>query len=263
MTTNLLFLGPLDNHQRCVLPFLSKRGYNVSVINTSHWWFPKSVLGPEIPIINLYENNKLQILINNKMGWFIKAPLYSLTEKTKQYNQKINRAIKEKEIDLILGSWGSHSLPEIRLVQEPTVPMIYEFLTYPTNLISFAVKVEDMLSKTVVNRLDGRILPSQRMLIYMKKAFGVEEGENLIFEECYSQQYFFRQRLPKLSEKSDGPHIIFIGSDPIEVFPQIAQISQKEIHVHICEKKGLDVKLQNFKHKRFVHTFKKFSYDQL
>jgi hypothetical protein len=261
MTIELLFIGELDNHQRDFLPFLGRHGYSVTVMNTSYWAFPRKIIGTDMPVLNLYEGNRLRFLLNNRIGWFGKASFYSLAEKAKLLNKKLAQVLKQ-EINVIFGSWGSHSLPELRLLHKRDIPVVYEFLTYPT-LSNFAAEIENILSEHMINRLDGRILTSQRMLDYLRTVFGIKHGENIVFTECYSKRCFFRKRLPRLSEKDGEPHVIFIGSNSCEILPQIKEMLRRGIHVHAMEMKGFEQGLHGLKSKGFAHTFKKFGVAEL
>ncbi len=90
MSVKLLFLGELCLHKTAFLPFLSTHGYDLTVINTSHWYFPRKIVGTDIPVNNLYENTKIGLLLK-RAGWFgiefpdylLKALLYNLVEKAK------------------------------------------------------------------------------------------------------------------------------------------------------------------------------------
>ena len=262
MAMKLLFLGELDIHARAFLPFLSKHGYNVTVVNTSHWAFPQKIDGTDIPAYNLYENTKSRFLFLGRLEWFRKATFYSLVEKTKLTLSRVEQTIKQEGIEVIYGSWGSHSIPELRLVKKFNVPIVYEFLTYPINIFSFAVKVENVFNRKIINSLKGRVLATQRMLNYMKNVFGISQGRNIVFTECYPSKFFYRKRLPRLSERDDCPHMIFIGSDTYDIFPQIEEIIRRGIHVHICDTKRLKQRL-HAEFKGFVHVFKKFNYSKL
>jgi hypothetical protein len=261
MTIKLLFIGELDNHQLDFLPFLGRHGYDVTVMNTCHGAFPRKIIGTDMPVLNLYEDNRLRFLLNNRIAWFGKPTFYSLAEKARLMNSKIAQVLKQ-EIDVIFGSWGSHSLPELRLIHKRDTPVVYEFLTYPTTF-SFRVEIENVLSNRMINRLAGRILASQRMLHYLKTVFGIKHGENIVFTECYSERCFYRERLPRLSEKDGEPHVVFIGSNSCEIFPQIEELLRRGIHVHVMEMKGFDERLLGLKFRGFAHTFKKFDFPKL
>lgn len=263
MAVRLLFLGELDIHARAFLPFLGRHCYKVSVINTSHWAFPQEIEGTDIPVYNLYENSKIRFLFLGRLEWFRKASFYSLAKTNTKLTDRVGKVIKQEGIDLIYGCWGSHSLPELRLLQKFHVPIVYEFLTYPVNIYSFAVKIENIFNRSIINNLKGRVIATQRMLNYMKNVFGIHEGENIVFGECYSKKFFYRKRLPRLSERDGHPHLIFTGSDVYNIFPQIEEIIRRKIHIHVCYTKGLKQRLQKLKFKSFIHTFKKFDYNEL
>jgi len=263
MAVRLLFLGELDIHARAFLPFLSRHCYKVTVINTSHWAFPQEIEGTDIPVYNLYENSKIRFLFLGRLECFRKASFYSLAKTNTKLTDRVGKVIKQEGIDLIYGSWGSHSLPELKLVQKFHVPIVYEFLTYPVNIYSFAVKIENIFNRSIMNSLKGRVIATQRMLNYMKNVFGIHEGKNIVFTECYSKKFFYRKRLPRLSERDGRPHLIFIGSDVYDIFPQIEEIIRRKIHVHVCYTKGLKQRLHKLKFKSFIHVFKKFDYNEL
>jgi len=106
MAVSLLFLGELDIHARAFLPFLSRHGYKVTVINTSHWAFPQEIEGTDIPVYNLYENSKIRFLFLGRLEWFRKASFYSLAKTNTKLTDRVEKVIKQEGIDLIYGSWG-------------------------------------------------------------------------------------------------------------------------------------------------------------
>jgi hypothetical protein len=263
MAVRLLFLGELDIHAGSFLPFLSEHGYNIRVINTSHWSFPQKINGTDIPVFNLYENSRIRFLFKGRLEWFRKAILYSLAEKTKFTLAVVKRTLEQERTEIVYGSWGSHSLPELRLVEKFNIPLVYEFLTYPTNILSSAVRIENLFNGSIIKNLNGRILATQSMLNYMSKVFGVSHGRNIVFMECYPSQLFYQRRLPRLSECDGHPHLIFIGSDVYDISPQIEEIARMKIHVHVCRTKKLEQILCRRGLKRFVHEFKKFNHSKL
>jgi len=258
MSVRLLFLGELCLHKSAFLPFLSTHGYDITVINTSHWSFPKKITGTDISVYNLYENTKTGLLFRQS-GWFEKALFYGLVGKTSFICDKIQKVIKQKGIDVIYSSWGSHSLPELRLVQEFGVPVVYDFVAYPTSLHSFAEKTENALNRSVINGLDGRVLPTQRMLHYLKTVFNLRDGENIVFTESYSRRTHYRRRLPRLSDSDGKPHLIFLGLNEWTILSQLEEMMRRGIHLHVVEtRKGLRQRLRKSEFKSFRHEFKKF-----
>lgn len=100
----LLFLGELDIHARAFLPFLSEHGWSVTVINTSQWLFPQKIDGTDIPVYNLYENNKIRFLFKGPLEWFRKAALCSLAEKLDLACSRVKQTIKQEGIEVIYRS---------------------------------------------------------------------------------------------------------------------------------------------------------------
>jgi hypothetical protein len=98
------------------------------------------------------------------------------------------------------------------------------------------------------------------MLGYMKNVFDIRHGKNLVFAECYPESFFYKKRLPRLSERDGQPHLIFIGMDVLDIFSQIKEIIRRKIHVHVCDTE----EASRLKYKTgFLHTFRKFDYNQL
>jgi hypothetical protein len=149
----------------------------------------------------------------------------------------------------------------MRLARKFNIPLVYEFLTYPNNISDFAVKIENALNRGIINTLNGRILASYAMLNYMGKMFKIWNGKNIVFFERYPKKFFYRKRLPRLSEKDGHPHLVFIGMDLIDVFAQIAELTRRKIHVHVCDTKGVIAK-HKLKTFEFFHAFNKFDYDE-
>jgi hypothetical protein len=261
MATNLLFIGELDIHERDFLPFLAAHGYNVTVINTSCPEFPRTTTGTDIPVYNLYENNRIRFVFKDSVGraWILKAASGGLLERVGFTFDKVGQILKKKEIDVIYGSWGSIGLPELRFIKKFDVPIIYEFLTYPVGFTKIVEKVENVLNRSIINALAGRIFASPRMLNYMENTFDLQHGSNIVFTESYSRKCFFQKRLPRLSDKDGEPHLVFLGLDSYEIFPQIEEMLRRGIHIHICENIALEQRVRLSWYRDFCHVFKRTS----
>jgi hypothetical protein len=260
MATNLLFMGELDIHEKDFLPFLATHGYNVTVINTSCSEFPRTIVGTDIPVYNLYENNRVRFVFNGSVarGWMLKAASGGIVERTGFTFTEVRRIFKEKEIDVIYGSWGSVGLPELRFIKKFTVPVVYEFLTYPTGFSKVTEKVENFLNRSIINSLTGAVFGSPRMLSYMGSNFDLHPGNNLVFTESYSKRCFYRKRLPRLSDDDGEPHLVFIGLS-YDIFPEIEDMLQRRIHVHVCETTSFEKRLRTSRFKDYCHVFEKAS----
>lgn len=261
MATNLLFIGQLDIHERDFLPFLAAHGYNVTVINNSCPGFPRTITGTDIPVYNLYENNRIRFVFKDSVGraWILKAASGGLLERVGFTFDKVRQVIKEKEIDVIYGSWGSIGLPELRFIKKFNVPIIYEFLTYPVGFTKIVEKVENVLNRSVIKTFAGRIFASPRMLNYMENTFDLKHGSDIVFTESYSRKCFFKKRLPRLSDKDGEPHLVFLGLDSYEIFPQIEEMLRRRIHVHTCENIASEQMVRLSRYRDFCHFFKRTS----
>ena len=103
----------------------------------------------------------------------------------------------------------------------------------------------------------------------MTKEFGIPQGENLVFMECYPEKFFYQKRLLPLSTSDGQPHIVFIGMDVRDILPQIEEVASRKIHVHICDmnQAGWNTNsLESFDSKNafgnseFIHPFNRFTY---
>jgi len=272
MTIALLFLGQLTIQAQAFLTYLSEHGYEVTAINTTHWSFPRKIDETNIPVYNLYEDSKIRAMFEGRLDWFRKATLYSIARNLNLKCDKFSQITDRAGIELIYGSWGSLSLPEISMAQEFHVPTVYEFLTYPTSSIGVAQEIENFFNRRTVNSLDGRVLSTQRMLHYMRNVFDMRRGENLVFMECYPEKFYYRKRLPLLSSLDGQPHLVFIGMDVYDILPQVEKVASKKIHVHMCNlsQAGWHTNAQEgsngeyaSKNLGFVHSFNRFTYREI
>lgn len=263
--TNLLFIGELDIHERDFLPFLAGHGYNVTVINTACPYFPRTITGTEIPVFNLYEKRRIRFAFKGSVGraYILKAASGGTLERVGFRFEEIIEAIKKRRIDLIYGSWGSIGLPELRFVRKLNVPLIYEFLTYPVGFTKTVEKIENLLNKSIIDSLTGRVFASSSMRDYMERNFDLKSGHSTIFTESYSERCFYQKRLPRLSDNDHEPHLVFLGFDSSEIFPQIEEMLRRKIHVHVCETLGFEDRLRKSRHKTLCHVFKKTSGEAL
>ena len=266
-----MFMGQVTIQAEALLPHLLNHGYEVTVVSTHGNWCTK-IADTDIPVFNLYESNRTSLLFNGPLENYRKHAYYSLAKKVDLKDNKLKQIVNEAKPDIIYGSWGSQSLPEIGLAQKFNVPTAYEFLTYPVSSNILTEKIENFFNKPVVNDLDGRVFSTQRMSNYIKSKFDPPAGENMVLMECYPEKFYFGKRLPLLSESDGQPHIVFIGMDVDEVFPQIKEIASRKIHVHIVEPTeagwnengtGDPTIRVGSDNSGFIHQFKRFSADDI
>lgn len=259
---NLLFIGQLSIPEAFFLPFISKHGYNLTILNTDLGPFPETIQGTDIPVDHLYEKSKLRLLFREPFGLLTKAAFYDLFRTNNELTAKVKQIIKQERIDVVYGSWGSKGLPEFGLLRRLEAPIVYEFRCYPESRFGFAEKIENFLNRSVVQGLTGRVLATQRMLDYMKRKFDVRYGRNIIFAECYPRKCFYRKRLPLLSENDGLPHLLFIGLDAYDILPQIKEIIRRKIHVHLLFSKGFPG-IKDPRYEKFLNTFEHFDHYRL
>jgi hypothetical protein len=261
MATNMLYIGEIDMHVRDFLPFLATHGYNVTVISTSCVGFPRTINGTDIPVYNLYEDRKVRFVFKESVGraWILKAASGGMLQRLGFTFDEVRQILKKKEIDVIYGSWGSIGLPELRFIRKFNVPIVYEFLYYP--LVPFRVieKVENFLNRSIIKSLDGRIFASSIMLNYMESTFDLHLGSNTVIVPSYSKRCFYQKRLPKLSDDDGEPHLVFLGVTNSDVLPQVLEMLQRKIHVHVCETTGIENRLHMSRLKDFCHIYRRYS----
>ncbi len=123
--------------------------------------------------------------------------------------------------------------------------------------------MENALNRRIISNIDGRVLPTHNMLHYLKTMFDLHHGENIVFSESYSKKSHYQRRIPHLSDVDGKPHLIFIGLDEWDIFPQLEEMMRREIHLHVLESKGVKQLLRKSEYKGFYHTFKKFDLSEV
>jgi hypothetical protein len=180
-----------------------------------------------------------------------------------KFRASVGKILREKQIDVIFSYWGSDLFPEIKKIKRNfDIPIVHNFETYPVSCFPWGVKLENLYCRKAIESLSGRIHSTQIMLSYMKKRFNLSYGKDLVFMQWFSERYFPKKQLPKLSDEDGEPHIIFIGNTEFknkldDIRPQIRRIVRKKIHVHVHE---TNRPLEN---SRFIHMFKGFDALQL
>lgn len=289
---NLLYLS----HISCLrvendIPMLESHGYKVTLLNSHKVHFKKRLdVHPSFTdIINLYEPkfswiNKIKSVIGNLVKYILattkldalpvvtslreKWDAFTFTNIGIKYKNRILNILKEKNIDIIYVAWGTTVFPEIKVIQESkmNIPIILSIQSYPLreSRVSNDLKEEDIATKMIFEKLDGRIHCSQTMYDYMKSHFNVNaHGKDLIAMGYYRKDYFFTKRLDLLSKKDNEPHIVFIGDVNFsqrtfnDIRRQIAEITAEGIHIHFAHTndkiKGDPNYIHMFKHKQLAN----------
>ncbi len=279
MNINLLYLGGLgaflaQNH----IVVLSDMGYNVTVVNTSHDIFRTRIKEcPEVSVTNLYETKEIvrRHLIRNRIrdallkNKAISRLVFSMAAKAgttqavpkigNEAKEKLLKIISENQIDVIYSFWGINVFPEIKAIKEEnlSIPVINNIQSYPYNYSVVGNGSQENPSYgEMFQKIEGRIHCSQNMYDYLNTHFNLRDyGKDIVLMEYFSERYFYKKRLKKLSDDDGEPHIVSIGRTDFSRRPlddirkQIYEIADERVHFHLKEP---DVPMK--KHK-YIHTF--------
>ncbi|MFH1957026.1 MAG: hypothetical protein ABIJ15_00940 [bacterium] len=263
---NLLFVGTVrgaDPPNR--INALIKMGYDVSILNIDREFFSyntiKELTGLK-SVTNLFYEKKLYSAMKSKMAEAAKMLLstFHLYE-NKEVKAKVKEVILKNKINMVYCHWGVTVVPLIALIKNefPNLPVIHEILTYPSSVNPLEIAFQNFFYGRVVKKIDGRIHCSRRMYDYLNSRFNLKQrGKDLIQPLYFNRRYFYKKRLPALSEKDNVPHIIFIGigrenfskkrpSDDIR--KKIQEITKLQIHFWISSKN------KNIEESDYVHFY--------
>jgi hypothetical protein len=223
--------------------------------------FPRTIAGTDIPVYNLYENRKIRFVFNGSEArtWILKAASGGILERSGFTFAEFGQILKKREIDVVYGSWGSIGLPELRFIKKFNVPIVYEFRTYPSGFSKIEEEIENFLNRSIIRTLTGLVFASHRMQKYVKNTFDLCQENDLVFMESWSKRCFYQKRLHRLSDDDNEAHLVFIGLsyDILNILPQIEEMLQRRIHVHVVETVGLENRLRTSRFKEFCHLFQK------
>lgn len=235
---NILYLGSLTSYvtQNDVNIFRSM-GHNITILNP--YPVPKNPESRLIEfknIVNIYDQKLLGILYAAIGGTFTPILLSALRHKAGVIKEKM----KDRQIDLIYATWGSNMIPVVKIIQKTKlkVPIVYNFLSYPQNVYRWKVLLENWYCRRPIENLDGRIHATKDMHSYMDHRFNLrKQGLDIVMTPFFSKKYFFRRRLPLLSENDEAPHLVFIGPISLpwdDIRQEIYRITRKKIYFHMA-----------------------------
>jgi hypothetical protein len=179
----------------------------------------------------------------------------------------LQKIIKENEIDLIYAGWSTGILPTIKVLQklELDIPIIFRSLMYPAAISKNAVCIENMYCKRIIEKIEGRIHLTTSMYKYMSREFNLQQyGKDFVFMEYLSEKYFFRKRLPLLSDQDGEPHIVFLGSINFQekhndITNLIYELTKNKIHIHLMNPRSTLLIKEN----KYIHFFSPFSHEEI
>jgi hypothetical protein len=238
---NILYVGSLTSYvAQNDLLILKKMGYNVIFLSTR-------------------EKEHLDVLYKTIGETITPALLSAFRLKAKVLKQTIRRY----KIDLIYAAWGSNQIPWIKIMQQMKldIPIMYNFLSYPHNVYTWKVLLENWYCKKPIKKLDGRVHATKAMHDYMDRHFNLRKhGLDIIMTPFFSKEYGFRKRLPLLSENDGEPHIVFIGPTSLpwdDIRQDIHKITEEKIHFHMVQTNTLAT------NNSYLHLFPYFPLKQL
>jgi len=279
MDINLLYLGGLGSFlaQNDIVVF-NDMGYDVTVVNNSRDVFRTRIKEcPGVSVTNLYESEEIvrrhsirnrirDALLRNKavsrllfgMATMAGAPR-GIPNMGDEAKEELLRIVGENHVDVIYSFWGVNVFPEIKAIKEEkmSIPIINNIQSYPHNYsVVGNGSRENPAYGEMFQKIEGRIHCSQNMYDYLNRHFNLRGyGKDIVLIEYFSERYFYKKRLKKLSDDDGEPHVVSIGRTHFSRRPlddirkQIYEIADEGVHFHLSKP---DVPMK--KHK-YIHTF--------
>lgn len=256
---NILYLGsPTSYVTQNDLEFFTSMSHEVTVLDP----FPRSPtieVVKSADIVGLYDQRLLAALYSTIGGTFTTALLGDLRCKI----GKIKEMVRRRNFDLIYAQWGANTIPLVKAIQKEKleVPILYNFLSYPQNVYRWKVSLENWYCRRPIENLDGRIHANTKMYDYMDRHFNLgKHGIDIVVPPFFSRKYFFRKRLPLLSEHDGTPHLVFVG--PVnsrwdDIRSEICGIMKEKVHFHMAKPALV------MKENRYLHFFPYFPLQHL
>jgi hypothetical protein len=138
------------------------------------------------------------------------------------------------------------ALPAIRCVKQvrPNLPVVHEFLSYPTDWFGAAEKVNSFY-RSLIEGLAGRIYCSERMRAYFTERFKPGRSLETVRRSRYPRRAFPRERLPRLPA-GDGPSVVCLATydylrksgDVNDILPRLRRIADAGVNVYALRPPG-------------------------
>ncbi|HEY9166338.1 MAG TPA: hypothetical protein VIS48_09275 [Candidatus Kryptonia bacterium] len=268
----VLYLGEMGDAISNLIA-LSKVATDIVVLNTSLTNFyeePPSVhdaIGKKLVVYNLYEPvnpkglgtvAKLRKILRYLSGFnYSFFSLFALGNYEKKF---IKNVLDKEKVDLVFAAWGISVIADIRFLRavDPTVPIVHYLPTFPTSQLS---KIRESLELYMFRRnvpsVQGFITGSEPMKSFFTKKFGMNGSSMFVGPIYYASEYFARNRMPLMSDKTGEPHLVFPGTNDFsktynDVTAQIVEVTRCQIHVHCGQTTREDLG------GHYVHFFERF-----
>lgn len=248
---NILFLGrsntPLSSWYINSLKVHSEK---TVVLNTHPSLVINNINGFNGKIYNLYENRKG---FHNKFSdWVLFYPRMLLKSGKWYFYDKettgiIVNILQKEKIDIIFAWWGADVLYELSLIcsSHIKIKIVWALIVFPSSLFLYNRVFENILTRRVINKVDGVIYGSEIQRQYVKNNFCLPCSiEERVFTQTSVIGTYFKKRLHKLSNEDGKLHIVFIGRtdfsrDPRRVKDDIRylleELEDNRIIIHIAK----------------------------
>lgn len=258
---NILYLGSLMSYvtQNDIGVFCSM-GHKVAILNP--YPVPKDHITGLVKsgdIVNFHDRAYLENLYRGGWGKVAAFMLGVL----RRGERTLRNLVYDHRIELVYATWGSNMIPMVKIMQQAKLkaPIVYSFMSYPQNVYRWKVALENWYCRKPIEHLDGRIHATKNMLRYMDHRFNLKKhGLDIVMTPFFSKRYFYRRRLPLLSEKDGEPHLVFIGPINLpwdDIRQEIYRITREKIHLHIAQTNA------TIKVNPHLHLFKYFPLERL
>jgi len=187
--------------------------------------------------------------------------------KNRKIEYIISQVITDNKIDAVYCQWGITVVPLMAMIKRmfPGLPVIHEILTYPSSTNPLEIAFQNFFYGMLIKKIDGRIHCSRRMYDYLNSRFNLKQQEKDLIRPLYfSESFFYKKRLPLLSDRNGEPHVIFIGRADFskkrphsDIREKIKELAKLKIHVWISSKSG------NIEKNGYVHFYPWFNLDEV
>lgn len=159
----------------------------------------------------------------------------------------IENVIIKEDIDVIFAWWGSDVLYELSLIYSCyiKIKVVWALIVFPSSLFLYNRVFENILTRRVINKVDGVIYGSELQKQYVKNHFYFPNStKETVFTQTSGIDTYFKRRLNKLSKEDGKLHVVFIGRtdfsrDPRQVKDDIRyllkELEDNRVIIHIAK----------------------------
>jgi hypothetical protein len=160
--------------------------------------------------------------------------------------QRLRRWLDALDVDVAFSHWGTVALPAVACLKRarPSLPVVHEFLSYPTDWFGAAEKVNGFY-RSLIEGLAGRIYCSDAMRAYFTQRFEPGVSLETVRRSRYPRRAFPREWCPR-PRATDRPRVVCLAThdyyrrpgDVNDVLPRLRRIADAGIEVHALRPPG-------------------------